>query len=349
MSNYKKHLLSKGSKIRDALRQLDVLAKDAIIFVVDEQNGLIGSLTDGDVRRGLLKEFTIDDPVEEIIQKKPKYILEGERDISKIIEFRENNYRVIPVVNERNQIVNVINFSKVRSYLPIDAVLMAGGRGERLKPLTNTTPKPLLMVGEKPILEHHIDRLRLFGINDFWITLKYLGEQIESYFGSGTDNGINIKYHYEEFPMGTIGSVSSIKKFGHDYILIANSDVLTDLNYEEFFLDFLAKDADFSVVTIPYNVDIPYAVLETSNGHVINLREKPTYTFYSNAGIYLLKRKVLDHIPVEKYYNATDLMEILIKMEKKLISYPYDGYWLDIGRHEDFEKANIDINHIRLQ
>lgn len=349
MNTYKKHLLQKGSKIREALERLDILAKDAIVFIVDQENHLVGSLTDGDVRRGLLKGFSIDHQVDEIIQSNPKYIRKGERNINKVIEYRENNFKILPVLDKEDKIVNVINFRELKSYLPVDAVIMAGGRGERLRPLTDTTPKPLLKVGEKPILEHNLDRLRLFGIDDFWITVKYLGEQIENYFGDGHEKSINIEYVYENEPLGTIGAVSKIKNFTHDFVLVTNSDLLTNIDYEHFFLDFLKNDADFSVVTIPYSVDIPYAVLETNNGHVLNFREKPTYTYYSNGGIYLMKREVLKHLPIEKHFNATDLMEALIKNGNNVISYPLVGYWLDIGRNEEYEKAQKDIKNINFK
>lgn len=347
-SSYKKHLLPKNSTIREALERLDFLAKDAITFIVDEENRLVGSLTDGDVRRGLLKGYTIEMLVEDIIQPNPKFIRKGERNINKVIEYRENNFRILPVLDKEDRIVNIVNFRELKSYLPIDAVIMAGGRGERLRPLTDTTPKPLLKVGDKPILEHNLDRLRLFGIDDFWITLKYLGEQIESHFNNGHQKNIEIEYVYENEPLGTIGAVSKITNFSHDYVLVTNSDLLTNIDYEHFFLDFLKQEADFSVVTIPYSVDIPYAVLETNNGHVLNFREKPTYTYYSNGGIYLMKREVLKHLPIEKHFNATDLMETLIKNGSKVVSYPLAGYWLDIGRHEEYEKAQKDIKTIKF-
>ena len=349
MNTFRKHLLPKGSTIRQALERLDFLAKDAIIFIIDDDNRLVGSLTDGDVRRGLLRGYTIENLVDDIIQPNPRYIRKGERNINKVIEYRENHFRIIPILDKENRIVNVINFREFKSYLPVDTVIMAGGRGERLRPLTDFTPKPLLKVGDKPILEHNLDRLKLFGIDDFWITVKYLGKQIENYFGNGNEKSINIEYVYENEPMGTIGAVSKINNFSHDYVLVSNSDLLTNIDYEHFFLDFLKKEADFSVVTIPYSVDIPYAVLETNNGHVMNFREKPTYTYYSNGGIYLMKREVLQHLPIEKYFNATDLMEALIKNGSKVISYPLAGYWLDIGRHEEFEKAQKDINTINFK
>lgn len=348
MNTYRKHLLLKGSTIRAALERLNLLAIDAIIFIVDDKQTLIGSLTDGDVRRGLLRGHTVDNIVDEVIQPNPRYIRKGENDINKVIEFRENNFRIIPILDKEDRVVNVINFRELKSYLPIDAVVMAGGRGERLRPLTDSTPKPLLKIADKPILGHNIDRLRLFGIDDFWVTLKYLGEQIEAHFNNGHQNNIDIQYIYEEKPLGTIGAVGLIKNFQHDYVLVTNSDLLTNIDFEQFFLDFKKNNADFSVVTIPYSVEIPYAVLETANRDITNFYEKPTYTYYSNGGIYLMKRKVLEQIPFNEFYHATDLMETLIKNGKKVISYPFSGYWLDIGKHKDYEKAQEDIKYIKF-
>jgi dTDP-glucose pyrophosphorylase/mRNA-degrading endonuclease RelE of RelBE toxin-antitoxin system len=346
MRIYKDHLILSGTKIKQALLLLNELSQDAILFVVDAHDKLLGSLTDGDVRRGLLKGFTIDSFVNEIIQKNPKYITKGENDLQKIIEYRQKDFRIVPVVDEVHKIVNVINFRKTRSYLPIDAVIMAGGRGQRLKPLTDSTPKPLLQVGGKAIMEHNLDRLALFGIDDFWVSVKYLGEQIESYFGKGNHKNIKIDYVWETEPLGTIGAVSKINDFRHDYILVTNSDILTNIDYEQFFLEFIKQDADLAILTIPYQVNIPYAVLETSNGNVKSFKEKPTYTYYSNGGIYLFKKEMLHFIPKDTFFNATDLMEELIKKDFKVVSYPFVGYWLDVGKHEDFEKAQTDIKHI---
>jgi NDP-sugar pyrophosphorylase family protein len=327
---------------------LNELSQDAILFVVDENNKLIGSLTDGDVRRGLLNDFKLESKIDEIIQSNPRFIRKGNYDIQKIIEYREEDYRVIPVLDEHNIVINVINFRFLKSYLPIDAVIMAGGRGQRLQPLTDVTPKPLLKVGDKPIMEHNLNRLAMFGIDDFWVSLKYLGEQIEAYFGSGMQKNINIKYVWENEPLGTIGAVAQISNFQHDYVLVTNSDLLTNIDYEQFFLEFIMQDADLAVLTIPYQVAIPYAVLETEKGEVKSFKEKPTYTYYSNGGIYLMKKEMTHLIPPNKFYNATDLMEDLIKRNKKIISFPFSGYWLDVGKHEDFEKAQTDINNIKF-
>lgn len=348
MRVYKDHLILSGSTIKQALVLLNELSQDAILFVVDAGDQLIGSLTDGDVRRGLLKGFTIDNFIDEIIQENPRFITKEENNLQKIIEYREGDFRIVPVVDENHRVVNVINFRKIRSYLPIDAVIMAGGRGQRLKPLTDTIPKPLLKVGDKAIMEHNLDRLALFGIDDFWVSVKYLGEQIENHFGQGTEKNLTIEYVWEEESLGTIGAVSKIKNFRHDYVLVTNSDLLTNIDYEQFFLEFIRQDADLAILTIPYQVIIPYAVLETNNGTIQSFKEKPTYTYYSNGGIYLMKKEMLDYIPKDTFFNATDLMEALIKKNFKVISFPFSGYWLDVGKHEDFEKAQIDIKHIKI-
>lgn len=348
MNNFNNHLILKGSKIEQALLKLNNLSQDAILFVVDENQQLIGALTDGDVRRGLIKGVTINQPIDLIIQPDPKYIKKGEIDIKKIISLREGNFRIIPIVDKSNKVIKIINFRQIYSYLPVDAVIMAGGLGQRLLPLTEKNPKPLLKVGEKPIIEHNIDRLTYFGIDDLWISVKYLGEQIVNFFGNGESKNIQIKYVWEKEPLGTIGAISKIENFQHDYVLVSNSDLLTNIDYEIFFLDFLEQDAFLSVVTIPYQVNIPYAVLETKHRNIINFKEKPTYTYYSNGGIYLFKKEAFSLLSKDSYFNATDLMELLIEKGYKVISFPLTSYWLDIGNHQDYEKAKLDINNIKF-
>lgn len=349
MRNYKEHLILRGAALQQALAQLDVLAKDAILFVVDENDRLLGSLTDGDVRRGLLKGLSTADEVDRFIQNQPKSILKSNYNLKEIISLREQNFKILPVIDDENKVMNVVNFGVQKSYLPLDALIMAGGRGSRLRPLTDTVPKPLLKVGEKPIIDHNIDRLKSFGIDDFHLSIRYLGEQIEKHYSNASLDGTKMSFVWEDEPLGTIGAASLIEEFSHDYVLITNSDILTTLNYEDFFVDFLEKDADMAVATIPYQVDIPYAVMETQEGRVTSFREKPTYTYYSNAGIYLVKASLLKAVPKNTFFNATDFMENLIKDGGTLISFPIRSYWLDVGKPEDYEKAQIDIQHLDLK
>ncbi|AMQ57526.1 nucleotidyltransferase family protein [Algoriphagus sanaruensis] len=348
MQTFHRHITDINTPVREALKQLDTLASDAILFLVDDNNVLLGSLTDGDLRRGFIKGLGFENHLSEFIQPNPKYIQQGNYDLNEIIELRKKHFSIFPVVNAQMQILNVVNFKHQKSYLPVDALIMAGGRGERLKPLTDTTPKPLLKIGDKPIIEHNIDRLATFGVDDIWLSLRYLGEQLEEYFGDGSKKGIRLKYVWEKDPLGTAGALGLVNDFVHNHILMMNSDLLTNIDFEDFFLFFQKEEADLAVACIPYQVNIPYAVMETENSLVKGLKEKPTYTHYSNAGIYLMKKEVVDFLPKQNHFNATDLMEVLISERKKVVAYPLLGYWLDIGKHEDYQKAQIEINQIKL-
>lgn len=349
METFEKYIFRDNRTIKEALIQLDVLAADAILFIVNEKQELIGSVTDGDIRRVLISDAQTSDSIAKAMNTNTKFIFKGESALDKLREFREKNIDKVPVLDpETRQIVNVIDFNIFRSYLPIDAVIMAGGKGQRLMPLTKETPKPLLKVGDTPIIERNINRLAIYGIDDITISVKYLGQQLIDHFGDGKSKGISINYVTENEPLGTIGAVSSIEHFNNDYILVMNSDLLTNIDFEEFFLDFVESGADLSILSIPYNVDLPYAVLETDNNRILGLKEKPRYTYYSNGGIYLMKKEVIERIPKGEFFNATDLVEGLIDDNKYVRQFPLIGYWLDIGSHDDFQKAQIDVEHIKF-
>lgn len=349
MDSFKEHLILKSQSVRDALIHLDKLASDAILFVVDEENRLLGSLTDGDLRRGFIRGLGFEDSITDFIQPDPKFIYEKDFNQEKLKSFKENLIKIIPILNIDKQIVDVLNFRFRTTLLPLDAVLMAGGEGKRLRPLTENTPKPLLKVGEKPIIEYNIDRLANVGIENMYLSINYLGEQLEAYFGDGSSKNIKIDYLREQKPLGTIGSVLLVEEFQHDDILVMNSDLLTNIDFADFYKTFKDSNADMAVAATSYHVDVPYAVLETDdNQNVKTLKEKPRYTYFSNAGIYIIKKKLLSMIPEGEFYDITDLMEKVIEMDQKLVTYPINGYWLDIGKHEDFKKAQEDIKHIKL-
>ncbi len=190
----------------------------------------------------------------------------------------------MPVLDKDKRIVNIINFRLQKSYLPVDALVMAGGRGSRLKQMTDMTPKPLLKIRDKTIIDHNIDRLKSFGIDDFYISVRYLGKQIEDHYKAKEMIGTKFNFLWEIDALGTIRAASLVEDFHHDYVLVINSDILTTIDYEDFFIDFLDKEADMSVATIPYEVNIPYAVMKTKKNKILSLEEKPTYTYYSNGG-----------------------------------------------------------------
>lgn len=349
MENVQKHTIRSVESVRSALSKLDQLASDAILFLVDDNLRLIGSITDGDLRRGFIKGLGFDDPLLEFIQPNPVFIKAGEFTTEELIDYKRRNLKIIPILNEDNQIVDILNFRLKKTLIPAEAVIMAGGEGKRLRPLTETVPKPLLKVGTKPIIEHNVDRLINVGIKKMHISVNYLADQIETYFGNGSAKSISVEYLKEDKPLGTIGSILLVNHFEYDDIIVMNSDILTTIDFEDFYATYKNSGADMAVAATTYHVDVPYAVLETDQDQKVkSLREKPRYTYYSNAGIYILNKSVLSIIPENTFFDITDLMEKIVQLGMKLITYPINGYWLDIGKHEDFLKAQEDIKHLKL-
>jgi len=346
MINFTKHLINERLSIKGAMEVMDPLGKDAILFVVDDKGSLLASVTDGDIRRGLITGFKVDEKALTIANLHPKYLLSPVKDTLKLIQLRENNYKIIPLLDKQRKVIDIINFNYTKSILPIDVIIMAGGEGQRLRPLTEEIPKPMLPIGQKPILEHNIDRLILFGVKNFYISIKYLGDQIKNYFGDGGLKEIDIKYLEERKKLGTIGAVSLITEFKNEYILLSNSDLITNIDFEDFFNFFITNEADIAVLSTPYSHKIPYAILKTNEGRIFEFEEKPIYNYLTNGGIYLFKRELVKKIPQETFYNATDFMKALIDENCKVMAYPFHGYWLDIGRPQDYQKAQEDYKKI---
>jgi NDP-sugar pyrophosphorylase family protein len=233
--------------------------------------------------------------------------------------------------------------------LPVHAVVMAGGEGRRLRPHTEKVPKPLLDVGGKPIIQYNLEHLARYGIESMTISIRYLGQQLKDTFSDGQQFGWQVDYVEEDQPMGTLGALRMLSNFSSKHLLVMNSDLLTNIDFEDFFQEYTAHDADMAVATIPYRVKVPYAVLQTEGNRITQFEEKPDYVYYSNAGIYLMRRDLVSLIPENEMYNATDMMERLIADGRKVISYPVRNYWLDIGNPEDFAKAQEDIRHIHFE
>lgn len=340
------HIVDQNISIKTALEKLTALGENLTLFVTNEKGKLIGVITDGDIRRGLIKGVQLDEPVNMIMNPKFKCLTENKYSFALIQELKSSSVKIIPIVDAEFRIVRLINLATMKSLLPVDAVIMAGGRGERLLPLTKHKPKPMLEINGKPIIEHNIDLLNAYGVQNIIISVHHMGDQIMNYFGDGSEKEINISFIHEDKPLGTLGALKLTDAYKFDDIIVMNSDLLTNMNFEDFYKTFKDADADMAIATTGYNVTVPYAVLETNNGFVQSFKEKPTYTYFSNAGIYLIKKEHLEQIPKNEFYNATDLISDLIRKKKKVISYEILGYWLDIGRHEDYLKAQDDFRHI---
>ncbi len=341
------YYISEHSTILDALKAMDGVSHDSqTLFVVNDDKKMVGTLTDGDIRRGLISGVSVNDSVKEVMHTSFKFVLDGADNAQVLKRFRENQIFFVPVLDVEGHIVRVCNLIKYRNFLPVDAVLMAGGKGERLRPLTEKTPKPLLPVGGKAIIDHNIDRLISYGIKHISVTVNYLGEQLEEHFRE-PNNDVQVETVREPKFLGTIGSIKFVKEFHNDTVLLMNSDLFTNINYEDFYLHFIEHDAVMSVAAVPYTVSVPYGIFDLEGREIHGLIEKPTYNYYANAGIYLIKRSALEEIPDDTFFNATDLIEKLISENKKVIRFPLNGTWIDIGNPQEYQKANELVKHLR--
>ena len=335
----KKYIIIQTATILDALKALDGTSHDwQTLFVVDDSDRMVGTLTDGDIRRGLIGGASLSTPVGEIMHTSFKFVNDGQYDAKLLKEFREKQIFFIPVLDNGYHVVRVCNLIKYRNFLPVDAVLMAGGKGERLRPLTEKTPKPLLPVGDKAIIDHNVDRLLSYGIKHISVTVNYLGEQLEEHFREPR-NEVKIQTIREPKFLGTIGSIKFVQEFYNDTVLVMNSDLFTNINYEDFYLHFKEHDADMSVAAIPYDVDIPFGILNLDGRNITGLSEKPHYGYYANAGIYLIKKSAFDLIPEDTMFHSTDLLEALVAAGRKVIRFPLGGTWIDIGTPQEYRRA----------
>lgn len=341
------HIVNENLSILEALHAINSLQsnEDLTLFVADKDNVIVGSLTDGDIRRSLTTTGTLSTKVGSIAHRNFMCLKQDEYDLGIIHAARKKGIALLPVLDSQLKIVDIVNLKKQKSFLPIDAVLMAGGKGERLRPLTEKTPKPLIKVGDKAIIDYNIDSLISYGIKNISVTINYLGEQLEEHFSS-PKNGVKVNTVREPNYLGTIGSIQFVEDFHHDTILVMNSDLFTNIDYEDFYLHFKEHDADMSVAAVPYNVNVPLGVFELDGRNIVGIKEKPSYHYYANAGIYLIKKDILKLIPQNKFFNATDLIEELVKQQMKVIRFPITGYWIDIGQNSELVKANELVKHL---
>ncbi len=343
----KNHFISQDITLLEALSRINSVAPEPLVlFVLDTEKRMVGTLTDGDSRRALIAGASVNDRVSRIMHRNFNYMkVEDIGDVKEIKRQKDLQMRLVPVLDDEKHIVEIINLEKYKTRLPIDAVLMAGGKGERLRPLTEKTPKPLLTVGGKAIIDHNIDRLISYGVKNINVTVNYLGEQLEDHFKE-LKGDIQVQTVREPKFLGTIGSIRFVKEFFNDTVLVMNSDLFTNINYEDFFLHFKEHNAEMSVAAVPYTVSVPYGIFDLEGRDIQGLIEKPTYNYYANAGIYLIKKSALNEIPENTFFNATDLIEKLISENKKVIRFPLNGTWIDIGNPQEYQKANELVKHL---
>lgn len=335
------HSIPATATILDALRSLNTLPSGApmTLIVLDAERRVAGTVTDGDLRRGLLRGLQLDSPVAETMHREFGHVTEGQADaVERIRDLRTRGIRLIPVTDACGHLTELIDTAVTPNRLPIGAILMAGGKGERLRPLTLNTPKPLLRVGDRPIIEYNIRALASMGVKDIAVTTNYLAEQIEEYFRTTRPSVRTVR---ETFPMGTLGSATLCGMPGEGDTLVMNADLLTDLPLEELYLHHRARRADITIAAIPYNVSVPYAILSTDpDSHVVKgLEEKPSYSYFANAGIYLISNRLLSRLAPGERTDAPDFIEQAIADGASVTFFPISGTWIDIGSPTDYRRA----------
>lgn len=342
-----KFTIDDSQTIKDAFSRLNILHSNAMtLFVINNEGRMVGTLTDGDIRRALISGKGLESKISEAMHTSFSAI-HNQNDIHTLKRLRDKNIILVPLLDADNHIIDVIDLSICKSALPVDAVLMAGGKGERLRPLTLETPKPLLKIGDKAIIDRNIDNLIEYGIRHISVTVNYLKEQLINHYEKPKPSGVKVDCVAEKQFFGTIGALKLVKEFHNDTILVMNSDLLTDIDFEDFFLHFQEHGAMMSAAAIPYTISIPYGIFELEGRKIKSVSEKPVYNLYANAGIYLLKKETLNYIPDKKIFNATDLIDILAANNQTVVRYPLSGLWIDIGTPEEYHKAQELIKHLR--
>lgn len=339
--------LKTNSTINEALRIIDAGAMQ-IALVLDKDNKLLGTVTDGDIRRGLLRGLTLEDAIESIIYDTPTVctIEDSKEDVLKIAV--EKKLYKIPIVDLEGVVVGlyeVDDLLKPEKY-PNKVVLMVGGLGSRLSPLTDDTPKSLLNVGNKPILETIIASFAKYGFNNIILSVNYKSEMIKEYFGDGSTFGVNIKYVHENKRMGTAGALSLIKGDLSEAFFVMNGDLLTNINFEHMLRYHKESKAVATMGVREYDFQVPYGVVNVKEDLITSMEEKPIHKFFVNAGVYVFDSYVLNEIPDDVFYDMPTLFDSLIANKKKAVSFPIREYWLDIGRVDDYDQANNEYHRV---
>lgn len=344
-----KHIISAEASIIEALRRLNALPGGAMtLFVEDVSGRLVGTLTDGDVRRALIAGAGLESAVKEVCHGSFRSVRVDDIDPIELRRFRNDGITLVPVVDAAGRLVRILDISGRRTQLPLRAVLMAGGKGERLRPATLTTPKPLLQIEGKAIIDYNVEALAACGIDDITVSTGYLAEQLYNHFDAPVA-GVKVKCVREDSPLGTVGAVTLTEAYRTPgETLVMNSDLLTTISFEDMYLRHRATGADVTIAAIPYQVSVPYAILTldgTDADRVIAIEEKPSSSYYANAGIYIFSDKVFALLEPGRRTDATDLIETAIACGFKVTYYPIRGTWIDVGSPVDFRQASELMRH----
>lgn len=347
--------VSTDSTLHQAIAQMEV-NRNGVILVVEGDGKLVGVITDGDVRRAILDQFDLNEPVNLFLSSKgnsnfgyPVTASVDEERVNLLRVLQANRIRHLPLVDKYDKVVDLVTLGEFlpSEDAPSQAVIMAGGFGLRLRPLTNELPKPMLPMGDKPLMEIIVQQLRDVGIHHMNVTLHHKSEKITDYFGDGSDFGVDIRYVTEDKPLGTAGALG-LMATPPGTTLVMNGDILTGMDFKAMLAYHREHVADLTVAVRQCNVQLPYGVVECDGAIVNSLSEKPVTNFLVNAGIYLLEPDVHRFIPKGNPYDMTELIQSLITEGRKVCAFPLREYWVDIGEHADYERAQQDVREGKI-
>ena len=339
-------LVSPAATVRDVLALIDATS-EGVALAVDEQQRLLATITDGDVRRAMLQGINLSDPVRSIIEnraahpaERPLTIPANATDMEAVELMNQHGMRHLPKVAEDGKVVGLALLSQIaRQYeLPLRAVVLAGGQGRRLLPLTEDTPKPMLPIGERPLLEHTVKQLRECGIKQINLLTHYRGEVITEYFGNGEQFGVKIECVQEDKPLGTAGGLSLLDR-AQEPLVVVNGDILTGVNFKSLYHYHCEQRADMTVGVCTYEMQIPFGVVDLDDGRVSGITEKPVVRKFVNAGVYLLSPAACAMLEPGAHCNMTELIERHIAAGKRVVPFPIGEYWIDIGSAADYARA----------
>jgi len=347
-----KIVVSPEATLRSAMVCIDRGAK-GIALVVNGQRCLLATLTDGDLRRAVLAGLNLDLPVATLLQElhshgKPQPVtlpIDSTREAI-LKAMKAESIRQIPLVDKDGRVCELAVLDELVGdpQVPIHAVVMAGGFGKRLMPLTADTPKPMLRVGDEPLIQRLVQQLKRAGISKVDISTHYKAEKISAHLGNGSAFGVDLGYVAERLPLGTAGGLSLVS--GDQPLLVVNGDILTALDFRAMFSFHFEHSAEMTVAVREYGFDVPYGVVETNGVNVTGITEKPTVKFFVNAGIYLVSPAARRLVPSNQRFDMPQLIDLVIRTGGKVISFPIWEYWLDIGRPEDYERAKEDLQRL---
>ena len=330
-----------NSTIKDALQTINNGGLQ-IAIVVDENDALVGTVTDGDIRRGLLNGLDLNSSVSLVVHKSPSVASVGDTKESILKIALAKKLHKIPLVDELGKLVGIEDIEDIIK--PVGktnrVILMVGGLGTRLRPLTQDTPKPMLKVGNKPILQTIVEKFAEYGFINITMCVNFNASIIRDYFGDGKEFGVNIDYVLEQKRMGTAGALSLLKERPSEPFFVMNGDLLTNVNFEHILNYHALNKATATMCVREYDYEVPYGVVKMNDNKIIEIAEKPVQKFFVSAGIYMLSPEILDLIPQDEFYDMPTLFEKAIAQDKNVISFPIHEYWIDIGRLEEYQKAN---------